>query len=650
MNKEDNILLQVRHLQMELVRMTNELARRDEYERFLEEEVKNVAEETRKDCAHELDLLKTSIANITREKDEYKQRAELAEKELAEYKAKNKEMQSELDSLQDIRKIAEEVKKANGNAKDIIKVFQSRDFQRKSDATRFLNGEIDLGNPYVEEMGMKDLIDHLMKATSEHNDEAEDSKQQTKEKVDLPEKKGKDATKQNKAKPRHNVFSKYKRIYSATELKLIGLDVSNLPKGAKLIRRKDKEGGYDVWYLRLAFYIGPKTVCREYKIGRFNIPKGDPMCSVRPKTIIGTNPIMPSFARFYFMSKIRFCLSENRVLDILNSMKTKMSQQSLNFWMHQIMAVLRERLEPLMLEAIRQSKFTNNDGTRLLVRSKDADGKTFKYKIEYIQAALSLEKKLCVMLYDEGSRGHELQEEKVFKGSSIECFVADGAPQYKEIVDDLDGQGQQIKRQACWFHARHYFVDAYIVDKRVEGIIQLINGLFYIERMFHFEEDQSPESRMRWRLKWSRRLVSRIFEKLETIRSAGKEYGEMVHRAVDYVLNDKDAFQKFLLDGRIDMHNIAIERCFRHIALGRRNWQQSGSHDAAKNIAFMFGLYESCKLNDLDFGEYIEDVLTRIMYGEEVDASFLPVDYVRKYEDGQDNKDASAKDPKEEVA
>lgn len=118
--------------------------------------------------------------------------------------------------------------------------------------------------------------------------------------------------------------------------------------------------------------------------------------------------------------------------------------------------------------------------------------------------------------------------------------------------------------------------------------------------MFQFEEDQSPEPRMRWCLKWSRKLVPRIFEKLEAIRSAGKEYGETVHSAVDYVLNDKDAFQEFLLDGRIDMHNIAIERCFRHIALGRRNWQQSGSHDAVKNIAFMFGLYESCKLNNLD--------------------------------------------------
>ena len=63
-------------------------------------------------------------------------------------------------------------------------------------------------------------------------------------------------------------------------------------------------------------------------------------------------------------------LSENRILDMLKEMKTNIPQYSLNLWMHQIMEMLRERLEPLMLEAIRQSKFTNNDATRLLVRRR----------------------------------------------------------------------------------------------------------------------------------------------------------------------------------------------------------------------------------------------------------------------------------------
>ena len=71
-------------------------------------------------------------------------------------------------------------------------------------------------------------------------------------------------------------------------------------------------------------------------------------------------------------------------------------------------------------------------------------------------------------------------------------------------------------------------------------------------------------------------------------------------------------------------------------SIGRRNWLNIGSHQAAKNIAFMFGLLESCKLNDIDFGIYIEDVLTRIMYGEHVDDSFLPCGYVPRYKEGQD--------------
>ena len=50
----------------------------------------------------------------------------------------------------------------------------------------------------------------------------------------------------------------------------------------------------------------------------------------------------------------------------------------------------------------------------------------------------------------------------------------------------------------------------------------------------------------------------------------------------------------------------------------------------------MFGLLESCKLNDIDFGIYIEDVLTRIMYGEHVDDSFHPCGYVPRYKEGQD--------------
>ena len=44
----------------------------------------------------------------------------------------------------------------------------------------------------------------------------------------------------------------------------------------------------------------------------------------------------------------------------------------------------------------------------------------------------------------------------------------------------------------------------------------------------------------------------------------------------------------------------------------------------------MFGLYESCKLNNVDFGHYMEDILTRIVNGVEIDESFITSNYVAR--------------------
>ena len=64
---------------------------------------------------------------------------------------------------------------------------------------------------------------------------------------------------------------------------------------------------------------------------------------------------------------------------------------------------------------------------------------------------------------------------------------------------------------------------------------------------------------------------------------------------------------------------------FRHLAMGRRNWMHTGSHLGAENIAFMFSLFESCKLNNINFGDYIEDILIRLMEGEQDFMSLIHV-------------------------
>ena len=84
-----------------------------------------------------------------------------------------------------------------------------------------------------------------------------------------------------------------------------------------------------------------------------------------------------------------------------------------------------------------------------------------------------------------------------------------------------------------------------MVDHRVEDVIKLINLLFYIERVLQGEDDTSPEARLAFRKRWSKRIVDRIMNRLEKIRKAGSEYGTMVHRAVNYILDDREAFERF---------------------------------------------------------------------------------------------------------
>ena len=56
----------------------------------------------------------------------------------------------------------------------------------------------------------------------------------------------------------------------------------------------------------------------------------------------------------------------------------------------------------------------------------------------------------------------------------------------------------------------------------------------------------------------------------------------------------------------------------------------------------MYSLYESCKLNDLNFFDYINDVLTRLMKGETDFKSLIPCNYKPlPKDDGEGQKEAA---------
>ncbi len=308
MKTRDNIQAELQFLRMENVRLVNELARQGEYVRFLEEENKAIESEIRKEYvarlamaekerANALAIVKSLEAVIKAANSKVEQegkRADNAEQMLLEARRaleesnkKVKILTQKVKSIDDLKDVADAADKAVLDAKQVIGLINRRVFQRNSDATRFLNGEIDPNCPLLEENGLAAIIKHVMAATSGNgygvDGKPTTEKKPAKPKVSLPK------TKETKSKPSANAEPKTprrRRVYTATILEEMGIDTSNLPKGSKLINRKDKTTGEDTWYIQLFFHTPAKVTCREYKIGRFNVPKGDPMCSKHPDRIL----------------------------------------------------------------------------------------------------------------------------------------------------------------------------------------------------------------------------------------------------------------------------------------------------------------------------------------------------------------------------
>ena len=130
-----------------------------------------------------------------------------------------------------------------------------------------------------------DIIKHVMDVTSDNGRKIKDktNRNDNKRKPRTSNKgKGKSEGKESGTS---GVFQS-RRVYTATILEEMGIDCSNLPKNSKLIRRKDKKTGEDIWYIYLFFYSKPSVTCKKYKIGRFNIPGKDPDNSNYPMMLL----------------------------------------------------------------------------------------------------------------------------------------------------------------------------------------------------------------------------------------------------------------------------------------------------------------------------------------------------------------------------
>ena len=115
------------------------------------------------------------------------------------------------------------------------------------------------------------------------------------------------------------------------------------------------------------------------------------------------------------------------------------------------------------------------------------------------------------------------------------------------------------------------------------------------------------------RLQRSKPIMDRIKEKFERFaRSNYKGLGALTKKALKYIKTEWSAMQTILQDGNLELSNNLAEQMMRHIKLNLKNCLNIGSEDSALDYAFMFFVIESCNMNKLSPGCYIQELVSRL--------------------------------------
>lgn len=205
-----------------------------------------------------------------------------------------------------------------------------------------------------------------------------------------------------------------------------------------------------------------------------------------------------------------------------------------------------------------------------------------------------------------------LHAERILQGFSG-ILQVDGYAGYNRLIaPDRGGSGIQLAY--CWAHARRKLID--ITRAGTAPIAQ--EGVRLIRELYAIEADirgLSPDARLAARQQRSAPALALIREWLDHHRtrvSAKAPLGE----ALGYIAKYWTGLALFLIDGRIELDNNAVERTIRPIALNRKNALFAGHDAGAENWAVIASLIETCKLNGVDPYAWLATTLRAIVGGK----------------------------------
>ena len=177
-----------------------------------------------------------------------------------------------------------------------------------------------------------------------------------------------------------------------------------------------------------------------------------------------------------------------------------------------------------------------------------------------------------------------------FKG----YLMCDGYSGYNKVPD--------AKRTACWAHIRRYLTDAIPKGKALDYTQPSVQGVMYINQLFHLEDVirskySSFDAIKKARLEKEKPVVEGFLSWLD---QQAPVRGSRMDKAVTYIQNRRSYLTTYLEDGRCSFSNNLSENAIRPFSVGRKNWLFCDTPNGAQASALVYSMVEMAKANGVN--------------------------------------------------
>lgn len=193
-----------------------------------------------------------------------------------------------------------------------------------------------------------------------------------------------------------------------------------------------------------------------------------------------------------------------------------------------------------------------------------------------------------------------------------------------DAYDGYDGfdKIEGITTLNCWAHARRKFYEAKDYDSvNAEAVLELIQQLYKNESHCR-EQNFTPEQIKAYRISESVPILETLHQLLKAVLVKTLPQSPL-GKAIAYSLRRWEKLCVYTTNGILQIDNNLIENSIRPIALGRKNYLFAGSHERARDAAMLYSLFATCRLHNINPGQWLTNLFEKINSTKKEDLHLL---------------------------